>query len=351
MTASTITVDVAIFDKDAVTLCEWPTGAGRITLTVPPAAFAPDSRTLYLGGHSLDWPERGRRLADALTAGDPLTGTLRRRFADPDPAGEASQFTERFGRKVETLALSPDGRVLAVAEFPVSGESVWLYETAPGEIIKKLTGHVRQVTALVFTPDGRRLVSVSADQTGLVWDATLSALGGPGGGKPGGIGPAEAWDRLAARDAGVGYAGMAALAAAPTEAIALLRARLRPAPVPTAADLDRLFRQLDSEKYDERQKASAELETFGPNAVAGVKARLERAPSLELRKRLDRFLEGNGGSGPPSPYLLRCVRGVAVLEAIATPEARALLAELAKGPANDPLTREARAANRRRSTP
>ena len=53
------------------------------------------------------------------------------------------------------------------------------------------------------------------------------------------------------------------------------------------------------------------------------------------------FLERYDGPNP-SPYQLRCVRGVAVLEAINTAEARALLAELAKGPADDLLTREAR---------
>jgi hypothetical protein len=41
---------------------------------------------------------------------------------------------------------------------------------------------------------------------------------------------------------------------------------------------------------------------------------------------------------------LQCVHGVAALEAIGTAEARALLAELAKGPARDPLTHEAKAA-------
>jgi hypothetical protein len=39
---------------------------------------------------------------------------------------------------------------------------------------------------------------------------------------------------------------------------------------------------------------------------------------------------------------------VAALEAIGTAAAQALLAELAKGPADDLLTREARAASRRR---
>ena len=49
----------------------------------------------------------------------------------------------------------------------------------------------------------------------------------------------------------------------------------------------------------------------------------------------------------PSPYELRSVRGVAVLDSIGTAEARALLADLAKGPADDRLTLEAQSASRR----
>jgi hypothetical protein len=64
-----------------------------------------------------------------------------------------------------------------------------------------------------------------------------------------------------------------------------------------------------------------------------------------VRRRLRTFLERYDGPNP-SPYQLRCARGVAVLEATNTAEARALLAELAKGPADDPLTREARRARR-----
>ena len=94
----------------------------------------------------------------------------------------------------------------------------------------------------------------------------------------------------------------------------------------------------------DRQRALAELERFGPNAVAGVKARLARTPTLEVRKRLLLFLDKYDG---PNPYHLRCVRGVATLEAIGTADARALLAQLAKGPADDLLTREARAVTRR----
>ena len=218
----------------------------------------------------------------------------------------------------------------------------WVYETASGGVIKKLAGHSGEVTGLAFTPDGRRLVSVSYDQTGLVWDVTPPALGAARGGKL-----AEAWDVLAEPDARLAYSGMAALAASPTEAVRLLKAKLRPAPVPTEAELDRIVAQLGADSFAEREKASAELERFGPNAVAGARERLGRSPAPEVRRRLGAFLERYDGPNP-SPYRLRCVRGVAVLEVMKTGDARALLAELAKGPADDLLTREARAASRRR---
>jgi hypothetical protein len=196
------------------------------------------------------------------------------------------------------------------------------------------------VTDIAFTPDGRRLVSVSADQTGLVWDVTLPALGAARGGKL-----AEGWEALAELDAKLAYSGMAALAASPAGAVRLLRANLRPAPVPTDPELNRVVGQLGADTFTEREKASAELERFGPHAVAGAKERLGRSPAPEVRRRLRAFLERFDGPNP-SPYQLRCVRGVAVLEAINTAEARALLAELAKGPADDPLTSEARRARR-----
>jgi RNA polymerase sigma factor (sigma-70 family) len=303
----------------------------------PPGVFSPDGRVLYVGGHSLDFRER--RTADALTAWDPTTGSLLRRLAEPRQ--EAKRPPRRTSlRMVGALAVSPDGRLLAVAEQPYSpGNLLRLYETASGGILKELVGHDRSVTDMAFTPDGRRLVTVSEDQTGLIWDVTPPALGDAGAK----LLP-QVWDALAASDPKLGYNAVAALTANPREAIALLRKQLRAAPVPTDADLDRLVGQLDADSFAERQKAMAELERFGPNAVAGVKARLKQSPPLEVRKRLLLFLEKHDG---PNPHQFRCARAVAALEAIEAPEARALLAELAKGPSTDVLTREAQAAIRR----
>jgi hypothetical protein len=136
------------------------------------------------------------------------------------------------------------------------------------------------------------------------------------------------------------------MVAAPAESVALLKAKLRPAAVPTDADLDRVTTKLGAAESDDREKASAELESFGSNAVAGAKARLKTAESPEVRDRLTRFL-GRYDGPHPSPYELRSVRGVAALEAIGTPEAKTLLGELAKGKGEDALAREAAGALRR----
>jgi RNA polymerase sigma factor (sigma-70 family) len=302
----------------------------------PPAAFSPDGRVMYLGGSGRDLPARGRRWDDALTAWDAAAGKLLRRFSasGPPPPRRGGLGRDPI-RHVAAVAVSPDGRLLAAVEG-----GVWLYETAFGGLITKLGGHSGEVTDIAFTPDGRRLVSVSADQTGLVWDVTLPALGDGRGRKPD-----EAWGLLAESDARLAHSGMAALAASPAEAVRLLKAKLRPAPVPTDAELDRVVAQLGADAFAEREKASAELERFGPNAVAGARERLGHSPAAEVRRRLRGFLERYDGPHP-SPYRLRCARGVAVLDAIGTADARALLAELAKGPADDLLTREARAARR-----
>jgi RNA polymerase sigma factor (sigma-70 family) len=307
-----------------------------------PAGFAPDGRVLFLGGHSLDGPERGQTRADALTAWDPVAGKRFRPFTEPNRPAAVGGGSDG-GRDVRALAVSPDGRLVAVAEeVNTFFDGVWVYEAVSGRPLKQFTGHARSVTDLAFSPNGRRLVSVSEDQTGLVWDVGLQAPVK----KPTARELADAWGRLAQLDPVPAYLGIATLAANPTAATELLKEHLRPAPVLTEAELDRLTTQLGSDKFADREKASAELERFGPNAVPAARARLKSGPPEEVRERLNRFLSLYDGPDA-SPYQMRCVRGVAALEVIGTAEATALLVELAKGKADDVLTREALAALRR----
>jgi WD40 repeat protein len=68
------------------------------------------------------------------------------------------------------LAWSPDGRSFAFApeqkEFPIR-----LIEAASGQVRRVFGGHKGEVLALLFSPDGRLLVSGSNDATVLVWHA------------------------------------------------------------------------------------------------------------------------------------------------------------------------------------
>ena len=85
---------------------------------------------------------------------------------------------------------------------------------------------------------------------------------------------------------------MADLAAAPDRAVTLLRRELKPAPAaPTDAELDRLFADLDNDDFATREKASRRLADFGELAVSGVRKRLAKAESVEVRKRAQDFLD------------------------------------------------------------
>jgi hypothetical protein len=152
------------------------------------------------------------------------------------------------------------------------------------------------------------------------------------------------WTKLAADDAGAAFAAMAELAAAPDRAVALVRRDLKPArAAPTDDQLDRMFADLDSEDFATREKASRRLAEFGELAVPGVRKRLAKGESAEVRRRAQEFLD-RFDPPTPSPDRLRQLRAVELLEGIATPAARDVLSKLAKGAAEAPLSREAAAA-------
>jgi len=67
-----------------------------------------------------------------------------------------------------SLAISPDGRILAVGAKSVGGE-VWLWNVVTGETLAVLTGHTSQVSSVAFSPDGKYIFSGSMDGTIRIW--------------------------------------------------------------------------------------------------------------------------------------------------------------------------------------
>jgi hypothetical protein len=95
-----------------------------------------------------------------------------------------------------------------------------------------------------------------------------------------------------------------------------------------------------------RERATAALVQVADQAEEALRAALERTHSPEVRQRVRRIL-GAALEVDLTPERLRDMRALEVLEQIATPPARQVLAALAHGPAGAALTREARATLRR----
>jgi RNA polymerase sigma factor (sigma-70 family) len=234
------------------------------------------------------------------------------------------------------LAVSADGRTVAVGQS--DGNAV-LYEVATGQARRVLRGHREAIANLAFTPDGK-LVTVSLDHTGLVWDVTFRGGKTPSANPLAGNELQTLWETLGNANTGPAFEALEKLAVHRKSAVALFRRHLRPARGIHDATLDRLLKDLDSKQFKVRRKASRELESYGETALAGVKRRLAQVQSLELRHRLEAFLKVVDPARPTAKRL-REMRALQLLEELATPDALALLRDLSHGNSNARRTEEA----------
>src|SRR5207248_4243773 len=68
---------------------------------------------------------------------------------------------------IDCVAFRPDGKVLAT----VADQVVKLWDVDTGKERSSFRGHTNAITGLVFSPDGKNLVTASYDQTLILWDA------------------------------------------------------------------------------------------------------------------------------------------------------------------------------------
>ncbi len=313
----------------------WEVASGKPRELVPPpagpgagldgstiiesAAFSPDSRLLVTGGR-----DNMARLWDVTT------GKQLRVF--PGHAGW-----------IISVAFSPDGRTLAVGHW----RSVRLWEVSTGKERRRLDGHEGDGSALAFAPNGRTLVCGNGDTTALVWDLTGRLEGGKL--RPTDLSQQDlelAWTDLGGTDAARAYTASWTLAAAPRQALPLLRDTLPRAAAFDAERVGKLIVALDDDDFEKRERATQDLARLGEQVEPALKKALKDTPSAEVRRRIEYLMEQMQSSGE-SGERLRQTRALEVLEAMCTPEARTLLDELAKGAADAWLTREAKAARER----
>jgi WD40 repeat protein len=288
----------------------------------------PGERRLWVVTVTLD----GELLADidgqsTLSVRRPGRGLVRRIACGPP--GRAS--------------FAPDGRLLAIGsqEGPIT-----LWELATGQEVLRLPGHRGMVWNLAFARDEMSLASVGRDSCGLIWEIGFRD---PGKSSPVRLPPGERdrlWAELADADAAKGYRALCALAGAdPEPTVAFLRERLWADPGPSAHRLAELLADLDSPHFAAREAATRRLTELGAEAEPALRPRLAQAPSLEVRRRIERLLAALPDQ-PLPPAALRRLRAVMALERIGAP-ARAALAALAAEDLGSLLTEEARASLRR----
>jgi WD40 repeat protein len=267
---------------------------------------------------------------------------------------EIRRFDASSALDTFAAAFSPDGKLLALAgqgEFSLwdtaTGQEVARVGRRPGTAAQTLAPGVGQqgtITALVFSPDGKRLISGAADTTALVWDVAFLLREGQRRRADPSLKQLERlWTDLGGADAEKAYRAIWSLADAKKGAVPFLAERLRPAPRVDNKRIAQLVADLDSKRFGVRQRATKELDRLGEMAEPELKKVLDGAPGLELQRRVEQLLDKLAGP-VTDPERLRALRAVEVLEQTSTPEARKVLAVLAGGAPQARLTREAQAA-------
>jgi RNA polymerase sigma factor (sigma-70 family) len=295
-------------------------------------AFSPDSRIVASG--SLD---RNTRLWEVTTGREIMTLT-------------------GHERSVTAVAFAPGGRVLVSADGGCVQPRFWegrpplsirFWDVGTGKELARLGGHGSGVTALEFSPDGKRLVAGLNNGTALVWRVPAAAEPPVGAGRK--LGPRELgglWQDLAGADAAVAHEAVRILAASPEQSVPFLATRLRPAEKIDAAKLRQRLADLGCEEFAVREAASKELAELGEDIEGELVQALKDKPAPEVARRVQGLLAALRDAPPPER--LRELRAVWAIELCGTPAANKVLVELAKGHADARLTREAKAAIERK---
>lgn len=203
---------------------------------------------------------------------------------------ERATMQERWQANQQGIvsAFSADGRWLA-------SSLGWDHHSKPTNISVRdaLTGQERcqfigqsGLQCLVFSPDGRFLVSAGSDGTAIVWQ--LPALRAP---SPWSQQEAQKnWEILAGEDAGKAGVAIARFLDTPTESVEYLRKQLPATQEVSAEQIRASITRLADPQFAEREKAYRQLKQLGSLAEPVLKQSVAVPMEAESKRRVEALL-------------------------------------------------------------
>jgi WD40 repeat protein len=127
--------------------------------------------------YSLVFSPDGNQILSCASVGivlyNAVTGMIIRTFGMRITDWGATTLRGGHEGEVTTVAFSPDGtHILSGSE----DNTIKLWDTNTGNLIRTITGHTSFVNSVAFSPDGRQILSGSSDNTVKLWDAETGNL-------------------------------------------------------------------------------------------------------------------------------------------------------------------------------
>jgi hypothetical protein len=248
---------------------------------------------------------------------------------------------------------SPDGRLLAALRMD---GMLQIWDVATGKELWQCQARAIYPfhRVMLFTPDGKSLVTGHDDGTILVWKLPDDLWQRHHPKRAASTEDLEKWwAELAGADASKAHEAIWNFVDA-EDAVRILASRLRPAETNVIRSVRQALANLDNDKFSVREAAEKELAAWQERAEPALRAALKERPSLEKHRRIERVL-ATFPAVVTSSEVLRRLRAVRVLEYVASSGADAdpvadaprlaavdLLKKLATGDPDARLTQEAK---------